>query len=160
MDEEKNTITLHPVHGANGHLGYCPGCEQPSGELMFLGIANTVFVCEQCGTKLLSEEMPKEECPTCGSTQYRVDHELGTGETIPGSLCKTCREKLEHEEKLLKEGGIYFRCLTCNQKGIITDKEVCDKVREKSGITEGPVGVEFEEDCPFCIQRKQDPESN
>jgi hypothetical protein len=148
--EESKKIVEHPIHGVNGHLAYCPACERDSGELIFLGITNTVWACPICNQKMLCDEEPKMDCPTCGGKTYRPDHELEKGEKIPGSLCSECQKKLDHQEELVKAGGVYFRCTNCHQHGIVTDEDVCKEVRKEVQVPEGPIGIEIAM-CPLCV---------
>lgn len=157
---DKEALRLHPVHGTNGHLTYCPLCENLNGQLIFLGAVNTIYTCSSCGTSIVGETLPQDPCPGCSQTLFTLDHELSPGEKIPGSLCQKCTDKLQTQEELVKKGAIYFRCLTCNQTGLITDEEVCKEWRIRNSAPEGPLGIEFEEDCPACIQGRRDPSKN
>lgn len=55
-------------------------------------------------------------------------------------------------EKIISEGGIYWRCADCGMHGVIkAEFKLAKLVRKASGIATGPCGYEFtKEDCPKC----------
>jgi DNA-directed RNA polymerase subunit RPC12/RpoP len=146
----KDSITLHPKKGLNVHLGVCPRCGEGN-EVVLLGIRNKKIVCPNCdAVNYGSTRM--EACGRCKEPLLNGKaEEIEEWEKIPTGLCAKCGEKQKACDKMVAEGGVYFRCKKCGSRGSIKgDHELAKAVREKMKIpTPGKVGVELD-GCPGC----------
>lgn len=113
------------------------------------------MTCPSCNTVNYGSST-REDCGRCGLSLARGEvREIDEWEKIPAGLCKECEEKQKACDKMVKEGGIYFRCKKCGSEGSITaEHELSKAVRKKMNIPiPGKVGVELE-DCPSCQEEK------
>jgi len=119
---------------------------------------NIKHQCPKCGIFIVAET-GRKECYKCGTELTEIG-KIDDLEKI-GTICQNCQERVakqikEHSE-IVKEGGIYFRCLKCKTNGVIRPhNKLCQEVREKLGapIPEA-CGIEIEscyncEDKPCC----------
>ncbi len=145
MTKEKE-LTLHPEHGVNPRLTHCPRCGGKSNGLVMLGIRSYVDQCSSCGMRHYGGA-DKKRCQSCGSRSLSR-RELDLHETVPGPLCAACEESDKDIEKVIAAGGILVRCKVCGMQGALlydNHKELCDEVRQKSGVPFGkPCGLELE----------------
>lgn len=72
---------------------------------------------------------------------------------VAEGLCDECETKRKEQEKVVKEGGILWKCSNCKSGGAIrvseTSKDLIEEVRKTAGIPEGPCGIEWKS-CPVC----------
>lgn len=162
------SITLHPEKGVNPRLTICPRCGGDGPELMLIGNQDGVYKCKYCGKSGIGNPSgyPKEKCPSSGSLngrhEWKFQRRLDDMERIPGSLCDNCIQEIKEHEKLVADGGVYWRCLKCGKSGVIlAHSEFAKAVRNAHKLaepdTEGkykPCGAEFDESapCPACTR--------
>ena len=140
-------VTLHPTKGANPFITTCRYCGKEVG-LVLLGIRDYIDTCKRCGTSHIGG-MEKQVCMKCEDVQSFDRRRLKYGETIPSDLCPECKLKLEATNKLVAEGGIYFKCKCGSMGAIKADAPIAKMVRERSQTPTGPVGVNLDS-CPGC----------
>ena len=147
------TIQLHPKHGVNPRLCFCPRCGGESNMLMLIGTRNYVTTCPHCGVKNYGSKR-SELCGKCGSHMHNGEkRELDDHEKLPGDFCEECKKEAKEHAAIVARGGVYFRCKACNACGVIKeDVPFAAEVRKAHGLLNGePCGVEFDKtDCPRC----------
>lgn len=87
-------------------------------------------------------------CPNCGKPtgvllDRRMRETFEDGKVYAGDdLCDECKEKMDEAQKIVEQGGVYFRCSACGTEGAIrltdSSRELVEYIRGK-----GKVGVEF-----------------
>ncbi len=145
------SIRLHKEKGLNPHLTVCPRCGKDSPEILLLGAVNKVYKCLSCNTDYIGRPK-KGVCLKC-SARVKLDREINDGERLPGNNCDECKEELELFDKVVAEGGIFWKCEDCKQTGVIrAASEMAKAVRKKMDIAPPkPCGVNFtKEECPAC----------
>jgi hypothetical protein len=100
-------------------------------------------------------------CARCGKD---------TGEPVPpgvdasqkvdiGSFCVDCTKIIDEMKKVVAEGGIYWECKDCKNKGVIKGSSELAKIIRKSTKIDppAPCGIQFtkEEMCPVCGPNKE-----
>ena len=148
-------MILHKTKGVNPRLTFCPRCGGDGPDLILLGNRDSVITCPFCNTANYGA-IRSDKCGSCGQPLSRGEsRKIEEHERIPGSLCKTCKEEVENFKKEVEKGGIYWKC-KCGATGVIKGgSELAVQVREKSGIKEGPVGVELDK-CWVCEKGAKD----
>ena len=145
------SIQLHPEKGLNPHLTICPQCGKDGPELLLLGAVDKVYKCTTCNMTFIGKPQGGR-CPKC-CVQVFFDRNIEEGERLPGGLCDDCLELNEQVEKIVKEGGIHWKCKKCGSAGAIkAEAPLAKAVREQLNIPPpDPCGVAFTEaECPVC----------
>jgi hypothetical protein len=151
-------INLHLRLGINPRLTCCPHCKRDGNDIVLLGAANYVVDCSQCGTKVYGGiNSARGGCPKCKSSHAAGINrrELDDSERLMTSTCECCRAAAELAEnetqlvefsKALSDGGILFKCKSCDFRGIIkAEAALAKKVREELKVEAPKVcGVEFD----------------
>lgn len=152
-------ITLHPTEGVNPRITCCVKCGEEIG-IALLGIKDQVITCADCGTQNIGASYG-EKCGVCKErlSQFKdKKRKIEQNEKIPGGLCDSCREEKERHEELVRLGGIFWRCQSCNSCGVIKRSAYSLEIKKNLGFKEnGLCGVIFDEsDCPIgCEDRQQ-----
>jgi len=144
-------IQLSEKYGVNPTLTYCPRCGGEGQEIALVGRA-IEYECHNCKGRIVG--IHPRTCPHCESSQgfTSLGEFDGSGERLPGEICDSCQKEIEQLKKIVEEGGIYWKCANCKNRGVIRKNEFTEMVREHSGIEPpDPVGIEFtKEECPEC----------
>ena len=145
-------ILLHPEHGVNPFMTFCPRCKGESPEIMLVGKMDSIRSCGGCDVKLIGFT-PGQKCPNCGSNGPHgpIERHLRQGERLPGTEpCEACKAELAEWEKIIKGGGLYFRC-ECGTEGVIKGESEFSKAGRKEHSTPAPelMGVNLDQ-CPNC----------
>ncbi len=144
-------MRLHPKKGLNPHLTVCPRCGKDGPELLLLGAVNKIYKCTPCNTYFIGKP-DGGACPKC-CVQVQFDRDIHDNEHLPGDHCDECKEELEVFNKVVEEGGIFWKCDDCKQTGVIKAANPLSKaVRKKMEIAAPkPCGVAFtKKECPAC----------
>jgi rubrerythrin len=148
-------ITLHPTKGLNPRMLSCVQCGESSG-IILLGIDDDFHVCPNCNMKHLGKRPPK--CGKCSYSMRGAKKEPVPETPLPQGVCNDCEAEDQRLHDIVRNGGVYFRCLKCKRAGVVKDDApFAAMVREKMGISApDPCGVEFTEDepCPECESDK------
>ena len=148
-------ITLHPEKGVNPHITCCKGCGKDIG-LALVGINNRVITCGTCGVNNVAAKFG-DKCGGCGGRLSSRDkwRELEEHEKIPDGLCDECQEEVEKHKAIVQAGGVYWKCSSCNAKGVIKRSEYSLEVKRAMGLEEDAMcGVMFSKlDCPACSNK-------
>jgi len=78
-------------------------------------------------------------------------------EKVPlGGLCDACKKLHADAERMVKDGGIYWKCDACHSQGAIPkENPVAVEVRAKLNIQPPkPCGITFPDNCPVCRERE------
>ncbi len=150
------SIRLHPKLGLNPHMTVCPRCGKDGPEIVLLGAQNYIYTCPSCEARSIG--YPNfGKCPKCSSIMTR-DRQIEEWERLPGSICDECRQKQAAAEAVVKDGGVYWRCVDCKSSGALRKCDYSERVRLAHGKGtryEGPCGVELSKrDCPVCGPNK------
>ena len=150
------SITLHKELGVNPHMTVCRRCGDGK-ELVLLGNKTIIVKCYSCGITCYGGKPKLGRCPSCNeqSNYWETIGEIKEYDKLPSSeLCEACETEIALHEKIVSEGGIYWKCADCSANGVIKSSEFANDVRSTHGLTNGePCGVEFtKEDCPNCNQ--------
>lgn len=155
-------IKMHPEYGMNPHPSICPLCGQRDGTIVMLGAVNNRFRCDRCKTVHVGDKRPISGCPRCRATSKHVKFfgKLRPEDAVVGNICTECQKKIDLADKIVAEGGIYWRCSDCRSRGAIkANHPLAKKARQDQGIpAPEPCGVEFNlNNCPVCGEaaRKQ-----
>jgi len=114
--------------------------------------------CLKCGFSILSST-GATECCNCGGELKEIG-KIGEEENI-GTVCQECEERIEKQKEehrqLVKEGGVYFRCLKCKTIGVIKARNpICQKARkEMNAPVPEPCGIELDS-CYNCEKGKKE----
>jgi len=140
------------IYGANPSMCVCELCGEPTGELALLGKCNE-YRCN-CGALSYGRAAGDMRCGKCGSRNLVVvARDVKASRNIAGGICEACREKIERDEALVRQGGIFWKCSKCGARGVVRPGTYCAlMVRHKLGIVApNPCGVELtEKECPVC----------
>lgn len=151
----KAKIPLSPTYGINPCMALCPRCGEQNGEILLLGASRKRKCLDRnCGAYSISYAGdPDKKCPKCGGAVDTIRDQVvdGSRERVFGnSLCEACEDKDTACKAEVGRGGVFFCCKKCHSEGAIKAEHPLSKaVREHSGISEGPVGVELEV-CIVC----------
>lgn len=134
------SIRLHPIKGVNPHLTYCVRCGE-SAEIVLLGAHDYKDICRHCGLIMVGgKDYHKPKCAKCGNDNWKRE-KIDGHEKIYMGLCSNCEEQI----KIVRGGGVFFKCKLCGVEGAIRKNEYTDEVRRVAGISApDPVGVEME----------------
>ena len=147
------SLPLHKTKGINPHMTICSRCGEDGRDILLLGVHDKKWRCSSCDTINLSAGMPRE-CGSCKSRcGFTSEGEVGEFEKLVTGLCDKCAKDLKEFDKIVSEGGIYWRCKDCSATGVIRgDSPFAKAVRKEMGIAAPkPAGVEFSnKDCPSC----------
>ena len=71
-------------------------------------------------------------------------------EKLPGGLCEGCEKEIADHNRIVEEGGIFFKC-KCGTEGVVRESsELAKEVRKNLGVAApAHCGVKFEE-CVKC----------
>jgi hypothetical protein len=146
-----SSLQLHPSLGINAHLTFCPRCGGDGPDLMLIGSRTSILQCNSCGITIYGHK-PSKPCPKCknggpySTGNFTHVGTIGERDKLPGSLCDKCKAEIESFKKIVADGGIYFKCKTCKNTGVIKSKsDICRLVREKLKVEKpDPCGIEFE----------------
>jgi hypothetical protein len=131
-------------------------------DLLLVGNQDYLYFCGGCDQHFLGASGSHRRCPKCNNV-CDVVRRLGESEKIPSGPCKACREQIAKADKLVEEGGMYWKCNICGARGAYPpDSELSIAVREKSGIkAPDKVGLAYQKEhpCPVC-QMKSDGMTN
>jgi len=148
-------LRLHQEKGVNPRITVCKQCGKDVG-VALLGSNESVYECNNCGVNHIGGR-PKE-CPCGERYQFTKKRNIGDTEKLPVELCDSCKEEAELHNKLVEEGGIYWRCAKCRSHGVVKkESELSKKVRAE--LTCEPPAlceVEFDGDCPACQNKEHD----
>jgi len=147
----KDSILLHPKKGLNPRVTICRNCGESIG-VALLGLADSVFTCDTCHMTVV-DKRSKIKCPVDKCNGRLVFKEILSEYTkLPWDLCDKCKQDQDERNKVVAEGGVYFRCKDCHATGAIKPNEFTIRVRSHANIEPPkPVGVEFSKyDCPVC----------
>jgi len=146
-------LLLHQTKGVNPKLTICAWCGKDV-SVALLGAHEGVYECRQCKRTHIGGR-PKS-CP-CGARDYGnfvKTRNIGEYEKLNiGELCDDCSKKKEEHDRVVAEGGIYWKCAECHSAGVIkADAPLSKDVREQMGIQPPkPCGIEFDKaHCPVC----------
>lgn len=166
------SIVLHSTKGVNPRVTVCRNCGKDVG-IALLGARDGVYTCTQCDAKSVGGRPGKDRpghlgacvCPSCGARDsYVKERTLEDHEKLPIDLCDDCIKAEEACQQVVKEGGIFWRCVDCKSTGAIKgDAELAKQVRKEMGIpAPKPCGIEFsrEHNCPVCSANRVDPDPN
>lgn len=149
----KDSILLHPKKGVNPRIMACAQCGASCG-VALLGRNEYVYECSH-GNKCIGGR-PNADTYSCGCTPYQFHRGAKIDDTavIPGGLCDKCQQENTLQADIVKEGGIYFKCADCNERGAIRKNEFTEAVRKHAGVyAPDPLGIEFtKNDCPICTK--------
>ena len=146
-------MTMIPISekGLEQHLLFCPIC---GGETdgMTIGVLLKATLPDGRTTFANRGETPKANRALAKEGLINRGERLSwivvpEGEKAPDSRpCKSCRDNFDEQEKVVKEGGAYFKCKGCNITGaVIASSKLAQAVRKESGILPPePVGYEFQ----------------
>lgn len=141
----------------NPREAYCPRCGGDAPSLIDIGKQDQVCQCRNCGVRLYGFTSGLK-CPGCGlSGAFKYLRRLWKNEKVPGSPCDYCLDEINEHAEIVAAGGVYFRCLKCNQSGVIKENAFSIDVRNEHRIAApAPCGVEFNQDepCPKCQEEK------
>lgn len=146
------SIPISRKHGLRPVIATCPRCHKKTNDIVLVGDGK-VFTCRQCKQMMLAYHRPSE-CSSCGSkslVRTPYDEEL----PVLGSLCDDCTKEAAEHAEVVRQGGVYWRCVDCGRHGAIKPSDFAELVREKCKIaTPNPCGVEFTKtgnpSCPVC----------
>jgi len=156
-------MRLHPEKALNPFMTVCPQCGGEANELLLVGAHDTVYRCVDCDMRHIGR--PKKGiCQKCGSTVTK-ERKLEEHERLPASQpCEKCQKLNDAASKIVAEGGILWKCVTCGSAGAIkADHPLSRDVRKQMGIEPPkPCGIELnEKTCPLCTGQvdatEQDP---
>jgi len=139
------SIPLSKEGGLEPHLMSCPRC---GGD--FSGI--TVGVLREAtlsnGQKAYYNSGSKAKMEKGLPAPLKVvsTRHVEEGERVKANEpCDKCMEEINHHADIVKNGGVYFKCLECGCDGVIKKSPFTDRVRAHTGIdVPNPVGVSFE----------------
>lgn len=136
------SITLHPTLGVNPHLTYCRRCGGDCEDLILLGARDGIYRCDDCGLNLIGGG----PCPDHPGRHTTFVRKVEEHEKLPAGPCRACRDEIELHEKIVAEGGVYFRCSECSSEGVIKpDSELARAVREHARVAPPkPIGITFD----------------
>ena len=163
--------------GINPRLTYCIRCvekgkklnaikkeDRPNDgpDLVLMGNKNYVDTCKSCGmqhyggapgVKPRQPYHPSRKCIKCGNGEFDR-RQLLEHERVPSGVpCEECQKELDEVKKIVEEGGVYWRCESCLQEGVIRGTHQFAKdIRVQMKIeAPHPLGVTFtKETCPHC----------
>ena len=110
------------------------------------------YQCSKCGIFILGSAGAKE-CYSCGGEMIELG-KISDTETI-GIICQECQKRIdkqmEEHKQIVKDGGIYFRCLKCKTRGVIKpNNKICQETRERLEVDiSEPCGIEIDS-CFNC----------
>lgn len=149
-------IELHPEKGVNPRITVCCQCGEDIG-LVLLGRHEHKDICNKCGLVYYGGKPLGGECPRCHTYGWHREP-IEEHEKIPEGLCEKCQESQRELDKVVAEGGIYWRCDDCNATGAIrASSPLAKQVREQLGIeAPKPCGVQFSKakGCPVCNKKE------
>lgn len=148
MSKKDDKIILHPKLGLNPRRTVCNKCGNDGEAILLLGIGNYVATCSKCAMVTYGVTRNyRKKCLRCGNSKYNI-RELKPSEKIP-TICNKCSAEIEKFSKMLKEGGLPFRCAECGLSGIAPDSDYVRKYRKRA-LQEGLIknindsfGIEF-----------------
>ena len=117
-----------------------------------------MYECDACGHNHMAYKKPTH-CDECGPDAYRpqfIVKQYEEGMPILGGLCPACEKELEEHAEVVKQGGVYWKCVDCPAEGVIRGtSDFAKAVRATHGIAAPePCGVRFEAGieplCPMC----------
>lgn len=144
-----SNIPLHPERGIDPHLCFCPRC---GGESNSLAVGHILKAEHEGQTYYANRGQTRKVSQQLGATLHW--EQVEEGERIPGAVCDACEKELAMQKQVVNEGGIYFQCKECGQRGVIRACNFTEKVREHMKIAAPePCGVEFN----FCVEHGEEP---
>jgi len=165
------SIKLHPTKGMNPILTFCERCHESNSIIMAGAAISAVYkgACPDCKTMIYctsndARNTPREQEARCPCGTYLTCQKISDNEPIPYGICQECQDELASFKQIVTDGGVYFKCKSCNANGVIKAGSVLAiKVRELSKIaTPDPVGIEFEscDQHEFAKSDESEPEKN
>lgn len=157
-------IPLHPDRALDPHLCYCPRCGGESNSLT-IGHLKKALISRTPDGKPVSGEKQYVYANRGKTTQTAREmekkgwtigmwEEVEEHEKVPGDICDDCCSELAEWDQIIKNGGIYWRCKSCEKQGVIKPSApICKAVREEAGIEKpDPIGIEFD----TCVQHGEE----
>jgi len=148
MAEDNNS--LHPEKGSDPRLTFCGRCKCNMTELVE---GNNYLMIHSSGRRVLA---PKGESAQIAQKlgwdpgSYSIDA-APEGRLPASTLCDSCNKELKKFAKVVKAGGVYWACATCQLTGVIAKSAYADLVRTEAQIkAPNPTGVEF----PSCEEHE------
>jgi hypothetical protein len=140
-------MLLHPTKGANPHFASCIMCGEKTGAIVLVGARERKYKCKTCE----AVSFDAEKCGYCGSDAEYIGI-VQDNELIPAGFCSPCEERRKLEESIVKDGGVYYRCLACKFGGVIPPSKFATELRGMAGVlTPQLLAVELDStNCPRC----------
>ena len=147
-----SSIRLDPERGVNPCVMRCEWCGEGH-SVGLLGIGGYKAKCQKCDkTNVGNKNQHTCADPNCKGMLGESER-MGESESIVSGLCDKCLENQSQQAKMVKEGGVYWKCSKCNCEGSLRGEHAISMaVRTSSGINApDPVGFDFNgEGCPGC----------
>ena len=150
------SLKLHPTEGVNPRMGVCVQCGEGTG-VVLLGANNKKRTCNHCNTVNYGASS-NQKCGKCKELLHNAEvATIDEHEKLPNGLCDSCTETNKDCEELVKNGGIFFRCLKCKTEGAVKgDTDLAINVRKKLELPAPELcGIELP-DCPQCREDADD----
>jgi len=150
-DSMSKGIPLHKDRGIGPHRFKCPDCGKYTNELN-IGALTVIHehgdpsnVLGMYNTGSRSDFLKHNPKATNYPTRDAYDREVFTSDSPCDDCIKAYKEAIQ---KILKAGGIHFKCNSCGMQGMLKgDCELSRDARKQSGIAAPySVGIEFD-DC-------------
>ena len=158
------SIPIHPERGLDPHLTFCPNCGDETSAIV---IGHLKVIEHPDGRKAYANRGRVNKLLRelgWDSVSCKV-HDAEEHERIPGDLCEKCKKNIADMHALVRNGGVYFRCLSCGTEGALKpDVPLAKATREhalKTGVIKDSnesIGVEVET-CPQC-EKEVEPSDN
>lgn len=124
-----NNIILDKELGINCRMTICPRCGGDGGALAILGNKNYVATCTVCKAQVFgTSRRHKDKCPKCPNREFTT-RRLYDYEKIP-VICGACEDELATFDKIIKEGGLPFKCSECGCSGVLRKSDFTDNFRK------------------------------
>jgi len=146
-----SNIPLHPERGLDLHLTSCPKCggdaeELTLGALRKAEVTKGQYVYANVGkTSRTAQDLIRNKVIDYASQLHWEPVE--ENERVPASQpCKACMDEMEEHAAVVKEGGVYFKCLECSRTGVLkANSQLSIDIRSHAGIhAPDPIGFEHE----------------
>ena len=134
------SIPISKEGGLEPHLINCARCGQSAG--LTVGVLYEGTDLE--GRKHYYNHGQRGAAERSAGVSFDEVRHVEEGERITAGLCTDCETELESHHKIISDGGVAFRCVECQQEGVIKPSAFASHVREAAGIkAPAPCGVEF-----------------
>ena len=147
-------MLLHKEKGVNPFLTCCYRCGGDTPTLLLVGVYDKVYRCGSCDRKQIGGGARGCERVIDGQRCRGVlvyESTLKDGEKIPLDLCDACDKECAEWDRIVKDGGIYWKCDGCKRSGVVRGgSEFSQLVRERSKVAApDPIGFQAAT-CPAC----------